>query len=290
MNRLPRVVRRRPWQIAIVAAVMLGIAAPAAGASSEIEYTWTFESGEVAIQPAGNGELVGIVVKPTRFASCTHEAGEAMWTDLAPQPDGSYFGLHQWFANESCAREPTRGLTAWRVLHKPDGSKYLLVCFSEPGSISQPTIAPNGTQAGATYGCVESEPTAPLPVVSKGGGSGSARNGAEVITFAKTVILPKTALCVRRHSLKIELRDPQRDPLAEVAVKIKKRTVAVVRGVKRLKRGIVLRGLPSGSYTLEIVATTVLHQHLTGRRTYHSCGKGSKGTVRLRHPKSRRRH
>jgi hypothetical protein len=293
MSRILQAVRRKPWAIvAVVAAALLSVGAASAGAraeNSEIEYAWTFEHGEVGIKPAANGELVGIVLQPTQFAVCAHEAGEEMWTDLAPQPDGSYWGLHQWFANGSCARDPTLGPTAWRVMHKPDGSKYLLVCFSEPGSTSQPTIAPDGTDAGATNGCVESEPTAPLPVVSNGGGSGAGQNGAEVVSFSTIFALPKTTLCVRRHSLKIGLHDPRRDPLKEVVVKIKRRTVAVVRGVQRLKRGIVLENLPSGSFTLKIVATTVLHQHLTGRRTYHSCGKGSSSKTQLRHPKPRRR-
>lgn len=289
MNRPLRAMLRRSWPIAIALAMLLGIGAASAGAASEIEYAWTFEHGEVAIQPAANGELVGIVLQPTQFAVCAHKAGEEMWTDIAPQPDGSYWGLHQWFANGSCAHDPTRGLTAWRVMRKPDGSKYLLVCFSEPGSTSQPTIAPDGTPAGTALPCVESEPTAPPPVVSNGGKSGAGQSGGEVVRFSTTFALPKSALCLRQHSLKIKLHDPQRDPLAKVVVKIKRRTVAVVRGVQRLKRGIVLKNLPSGSFTLEFMATTVLHQHITGRRTYHSCGKGSSGNVQPRHPKPHRR-
>jgi hypothetical protein len=291
MNRLLRATLRRSWPIVIALAMLLGIGAASAGAASEIEQNaWTFEHGEVAFQPAANGELVGIVIQPTQFAVCTHEQGEEMWTDVALQSDGSYWGLHQWFANGSCAHDPTRGLTAWRVMHKPDGSKYLLVCFSEPGSTSQPAIAPDGTPSGTTLPCVESKPTAPPPVVSNGGGrSGAGQNGAEVISFSKTFSLPKTTVCVRLRSLKIKLRDPRRDPLKEVVVKIKRRTVAVVRGVQRLKRGIVLQNLPGGSFTLKIVATTILHQHITGSRTYHSCGKGSSGNVQPRHPKPRRR-
>ncbi len=283
MYRLPRVMRYRPWQIAIAVAVMLGIAAPAAGASSEIEHVWAFEGGEVAVQPAANGKLVGIVVKPTKFAECTHQAGEEMWTDITPQLDGSYWGLHQWFAAGSCLHDPVPGPTAWRVLHKPNGSKYLLVCFSAPGK-TQPTIAPDGSTANWTFGCKESAPTAPLPVVSNGH---SGNGGAGQVSFRGVVLLPRATQCVRRHSLKIRLRDPKRDPLKRVVVKIKKRTVADVRGVQRLRRGIVLKGLPNGVYTLKIVATTVLNQRLSGRRTYHSCGKGSSVKVPL-HRTSRR--
>ncbi len=288
MSRRFRVRRSRLRSIATIAialAALLSVGVASAGAATEIERVWSFNGGEVAIS-APEGKLVGIVVTPTKFAECVHRAGEAMWTGLTLQPNGSYWGLHQWLFQGSCEPNPERGPTAWRVLHKPDGSKYLLVCFSEPGSSSQPTIEPSGATAGSTFGCVESAPTALLPVVA---GNGSAQSGAEQISFRKTVILPRAAVCVRRHSLKLRLRDPKRDPLKEVAVRIGSKTVADVRGVARLKRGIVLKGLPSGTYTIKVVATTVLDQQLSGRRTYHSCGKSSSsGAVPLHHHKQRR--
>ena len=71
------------------------------------------------------------------------------------------------------------------------------------------------------------------------------------------------------------LRDPKYDPLTEVLVKINGKKVALVRGVKRIKKGITLKKLPSGTYKISVVATTVLKQHLSGSRTYKSCGTGS---------------
>ncbi len=285
MSRPFRALRPRPWPITIALALtaLLSVGAASAAATTEIERVWSFNGGEVAIS-SPNGKLVGIVVTPTKFSECAHKAGEEMWTEMALQPNGSYWGLHQWLFEKTCAPNPERGPTAWRVLQRPDGSKYLLVCFSEPGK-TQPTIEPDGAAAGWTFGCVESAPTALLPVLA-----GSGQSGAEQISFGKSVILPKAAVCVRRHSLKLKLRDPKRDPLKEVVVRIGARKVVDVRGVARLKQGIVLKGLPSGTYTIKVVATTVLDQKLSGHRTYHSCGKSSsQGTVLLRHPKRRQR-
>jgi hypothetical protein len=282
MNRLLRAMPRRLWPIVIALAMYLGLGAVPAGAASEIEGVWSFNGGEVAIHSPVNGQFAGVVVSPTKFAVCTHPAGEVMWTDMTPQPDGSYWGFHQWLFETSCEPNPHPGPTAWRVLQKPDGSKDLFVCFSEPEK-TQPTIAPSGSYANATFGCEESAPTAPLPVVSRGGSSG--QNGAEVITFHKTVILPKAAACVKQHSLKIKLHDPKYDPLKEVVVRVRGRKVADVRGVARLKRGVVLKRLPTGSYTIKIAAITVLDQKLSGRRTYHSCGKRP-GSITL-HPLGR---
>lgn len=287
MNRLLGAMLRRPWPTVVALAMFLGLGAAPAGAASEVEGIWSFNGGQVAIHPTSNGQFAGVVVTPTKFDVCTHEAGEAMWTGMTLQPDGSYWGAHQWLFETTCAPNPEPGPTAWRVLQKPDKSKYLLVCFSEPGK-TQPTIAPVGATAGTTFGCAESAPTAPLPVVSNGGGSG--RSGAERLTFRKAVVLPKAAVCIKRRSLRIALRDPKYDPLKEVVVRIRGRKVADIRGVARLKRGIVLRRLPTGSYTLKIMVVTVLDQRLYGHRTYHSCGKGSTVKVRLHRPKRTRRH
>jgi len=48
----------------------------------------------------------------------------------------------------------------------------------------------------------------------------------------------------------------QADPLTEVLVKINGKQVALIKGVKRSKKGITLTKLPSGTYKISIVATT----------------------------------
>jgi hypothetical protein len=68
-------------------------------------------------------------------------------------------------------------------------------------------------------------------------------------------------------SLKIVLRDPKYDPLKQVVVKINGKQVALLKGVKRLKKGITLTKLPTGTYKISILATTVLRQRLSGSQT-----------------------
>ena len=107
------------------------------------------------------------------------------------------------------------GLTAWRVLVNGAGARFVRVCFSDPGSKSQPTIAPDGSSAAATFagfshGCTDSALIAPLPIVSSNEGSG---NGPGQITFSNAVVLPNAKACVRQRSLKITLHHPKYDPL-----------------------------------------------------------------------------
>ena len=77
--------------------------------------------------------------------------------------------------------------------------------------------------------------------------------------------------------------------LTEVVVKINGKKVAVVKGVKRLKKGITLTKLPTGTYKISILATTVLKQRLSGSQTYKSCTAGS-GKIGLKGGKKHHHH
>jgi hypothetical protein len=255
-----------------VAITLSAICAAPARAASEIEGIWSFNGGEVAIHAVAGGKFEGVVVSPTKFAECTHQAGEHMWTEIAQQPDGSYFGFHRWLFSGGCQPNPEPGPTAWRVLRTAAGSRLLEVCFSEPGK-GQPTIAASGAGANASFGCVKSSPTAALPVIVSSE-SEAGEGSAERISFANTILLPGAHQCVRQGTLTIKIRDPKHDPLKEVTIWIGKHKVADVRGVKALEQRIVLRHLPHGSYTLKIAATTVLDQKLTGKRRYRACRRG----------------
>lgn len=262
--------------LALVGCLTLG-GSVAAAATNPIEGVWSFGGGSVAIQPGPGGTFEGIVVSPTTFAKCVHPAEQVMWSEMRAQADGSFWGKHQWYGN-NCELDPHLGLTAWRVLQSANGERTLKVCFSLPESESQPTIDASGKEANDTYGCSESAPLAPLPV-TEGTGSGSG-GGSGQITFASTVVLPNAKACVSQSSLKLKLRNPKYDPLKEVVVRINGKKVADVRGVKHLKKGVVLGKLPSGTYKVSVLATTVLNQHLSGSSTYHSCTKGS-GKINL---------
>jgi hypothetical protein len=265
---------------------------------------WSFSGGAVGIQALSDGTFQGTVVTPTRFAECVHPAGQVMWTNMQPQTDGSFWGLHQWYyEGGKCEEESVLGHTAWRVLETSAGARVLKVCFNSPGGETQPTIVADGKEANVTYGCVESSPLAPLPKVSEeegsgqggignggsGGGSGGSGLGSGLITFSDTVLLPNATACISQSSLKIKLHDPKYDPLTEVLVKINGKQVALVKGVKRLKKGITLTKLPSGTYKISILATTVLKQRLSGSQTYKSCTAGS-GLIGLKGGKKHHHH
>ncbi len=272
MNIWPRS-RRRPTSMVLVTATvaLLAVGAPSAGAASSIEGVWSFGGGQVAVKPASGGAFAGIVVVATKFAECVHPVGQEMWTDVREQPDGSYWGLHQWYFEGTCTPNPKLGPTAWRVIEEPDGSRYLRVCFSDPGT-SQPTIAPNGGDAGATYGCIDSTLTAPLPpttsvATTPGASSGSSSSVASFIVSQ----LPSAKRCLSARRFQIHLAEPRYDPFKAVRVTLRGRRVRTERRGDYVVATINLAGLPPGAFALEISATTVLGVHLSGSRRYHTC-------------------
>ena len=105
---------------------------------------------------------------------------------MTEQPDGSYWGLHQWYT-ANCVEDPVPGPTAWRVVEQPNHSRYMRVCFSHPGT-SQPTIAANGAPKSAseyaahnvTFGCYSSALIASLPRSPKEAGTKGSKEHADV--------------------------------------------------------------------------------------------------------------
>lgn len=259
----PGVTRASLGMVALIVAMLMAGAA-SARADSPVEGVWSFNGGKVAIQAEGEA-LVGIVVAPTKFSQCTHPTGERMWTEMRRRPDGSYWGLHQWFfATGECIANPTLGPTAWRVMQAPEGERFLRACFSEPGSASQPTIAPDGATAGATFGCVDSALVASLTAVSSA-------------QFGRYVALPSNRTCISRSKLRIRIRVPKNDPLKKIAVTLNGGQVHRRAKLRKRDKTVIaildLRGLPAGPFTVKVRLTTVLGEHLAGGRTYVRCAK-----------------
>jgi hypothetical protein len=258
---------RRRWRsilpillaLATVAALALG--ASSALANSSIEGIWSFGGGEIAIKAVGN-DFEGVVTAQTTFAECPHPVGQPIWTGIAQQPDGSYWGLHFWYFEKSgCTENPSRGPTAWRVVEEADGAKYLRVCLSTPGT-TQPTISAIGAEANWTYGCYSSKLIAPLP---KGGQAG----------FINT-LKPGATKCVSGRRFEIHLAEPLNDPFKSVRITLRGKRIKTVHRGAYVDANVDLKGLPLGAFTIKVSASTVLGVKLAGSRTYHTCSQKPK--------------
>lgn len=234
--------------------------ASTAAAEQPIEGVWSFGGGAVAVKQGDDGVLRGTVVQQTTFAVCPHPVGQVMWTDMNERPNGSYWGRHQWYRGADCELDPRPGLAAWRVVQTAKGTKALIVCLSEPGERKQPKIAADGSVAEATYGCLESDPLAPVE------GPGNKVGFDDLVTLPA----PSPAGSCRR-SLTILPRKLKYDPLARLVVKFDGVKVADVKGSKRLRKRVVLNALPEGRFKVQVIAITVLGERRTHSRVYRGC-------------------
>jgi hypothetical protein len=249
--------------LACALASVLGTGVGSAFAATPIEGIWSFNGGEVGIQVQPNGTFVGTVVAPTKFSQCFHPTGEQVWTQMDLQPDGSYWGLHQWyFETEACIANPTLGLTAWRVLAGEDGQRFLRVCFSEPGSSSQPEISPTGAETGATFGCVDSMRVSALPELTPE-------------ELSQYLTLPSNGSCFSHAKLRVRAQDPPNDPLEKVVVRLHSGSLHRPAQLKRRAHSVTatlsLRGLPQPRFVVRVRLKTVLGEELSRRRVYRRC-------------------
>jgi hypothetical protein len=255
----------------LIAALFTFVPAAPAYAQADIEAVWSFSGGQVAVQAQGDGTFLGTVIRETTLANCPHPVGEQMWVNVRPQPDGSYWGGHQWFRDADCSAIPERGNTAFRVLTRPDGSRFLRVCFSRHDTPAvQPKIAPDGSSTDVNSPpCRDSDLISPLPA------------GTPRIDTIATLPRQGRRGCMSRRSFRIRLKEPRGDALESARVYVNGRRVAVRKG-ERLTAPVNLRGLPRGRYTVRIVAKTVLGRTIRGSRRYRTCTParvGSNGPV-----------
>lgn len=256
--------RYRSLLLPIAILLALGVGTASAGATAGIEGVWSFNGGQIGVQRLSNGTYAGTVVAETQFSECVHPVGQQIWTGMTEQPDGSYWGLHQWYS-ANCQENPVPGPTAWRILEEANGSHYVRVCFSHPGT-SQPTIAADGAPKEAseyaayhvTYGCDSSALIAPLP--GKKGASGS-----------EGLTLPSAKQCLKIRRFKIRLKNPKYDPFKKVTITLNGHKIGTSRKGNYVVATISLKGLRKGAFTIKVRATTVLGHHLSARRTYHTC-------------------
>lgn len=238
----------------------------AAQAADPIEGTWSFNGGEITLLAQPDGSFRGTVVKATTFDTCPHAVGEYIWTDVRQQPDGQYWGGHQWL-NSDCS-PASIGRNAWRLLQNEQGETFLRVCFASQSSGLQPKIAPDGTAtdtAASGEPCVDSTLLAPPPAAPP--------------SFRETVVLPKPGArkCLSKRSFRIRLKEPKGDALNSASVFVRGKRVRTVKR-DRISAPITLTGLPKGRYTVKITAKTVLGRTISGSRKYRTCTKKRRGS------------
>ena len=107
---------------------------------------------------------------------------------------------------------------------------------------------------------VETTPETPAPVPAPAPAAGA------VLPF--TISVPKA--CTSLRDIRIHIQNVKQFGIVSAVISIDGHSTRTVRG-KKLTTAIDLRGLPKGTFTIEIKARTRSGHTLTGKRVYHTC-------------------
>jgi hypothetical protein len=253
----PRSTRRTAITPALLAAAIVALAAPSYAAAAEpIEGSWFFDGGEILVEPTDDGSFRGTVVRPTRLATCTHPAGERIWSLAGTGTH--YTGTHQWFRTSTCTPNPG-GQSTWDVSPLQGEQQTVRLCTRDPDAGGPPALNPDGSPADSRTHCL---------VLDR------ARPAFAPPTFRGVVVTPpartRRGCGAHRRRIAVRLRNPKQDPLASVVVRVNGRTVRVLRGAA-VRGRIVLRGLPLRRSRVTFVVRTASGRTLRGTRTFRAC-------------------
>ncbi|HEX8105592.1 MAG TPA: CocE/NonD family hydrolase C-terminal non-catalytic domain-containing protein, partial [Solirubrobacteraceae bacterium] len=95
--------------------------------------------------------------------------------------------------------------------------------------------------------------------------------------------LPSARSCRSKRRFRIRLRRLRHDRIRSARVTVNGKRVKVVRGKRRLRAPVDLRGLPKGTYRVMVTLRTARGRTLRSVRTYHTCVPGKKKHRRKHH-------
>lgn len=124
------------WALAIAGLVAVGVSLPAALPAAQagkavdpIVGYWNFSGGVIRVS-GGPTSFSGVVVKETRFSSCTHPVGEPIWK--MKKQGSSYVGTHAWFDSDTCVPGSAGlGPSTWTIAES-EGQLVLHQCTTSP--------------------------------------------------------------------------------------------------------------------------------------------------------------
>jgi hypothetical protein len=239
-------------------AVVLALGAPAVASSADVEGVWSFNGGQIAVKAQPDGTFAGWVIRETHFDQCPHHVGENVWAGMTAQPDGSYWGKHQWFNVATCTAIE-RGNTAYRILTNANQAQFMRVCFSPPEHPeSQPMIAPDGTSTDVLRECVDSDLIAPLPTRKP--------------TISMVSTLPAAKRSCRSARLRLRLRQPPGDALRSVRITVNGHRAKSLNATNAIGTQ-TLTHVPRRRVKVRVSARTILGRTITGQRTYRACSR-----------------
>ncbi len=140
-----------------------------------------------------------------------------------------------------------------------DGAAYVVSAPDEGTTIACSVVARNagGDSAASTSAGL----AVPKPVVAA---------GPTTVAITQIATLPSPKACISRRRFPIRLRGVKANRIVRAKIKLNGKQVRNLTG-RALGLPIDLRGLPRGTFTVEIATTNSAGRILVGKRTYRTC-------------------
>ena len=103
----------------------------------------------------------------------------------------------------------------------------------------------------------------------------------KTVGITRLATVPSNKKCLSRRSFKIKLRNVKAGKIVSAQVKLRGKVVRTLKG-KTLSVSVNLKGLPKGTFTLEIVTTDSSGSRLSGKRRYKTCAVKKKAKAKTK--------
>lgn len=253
--------------------------------------------GSVTIGNAGTVPSA-LFLQASTESETTSSGGGRMWTRLLvaiadvtdPQnPTGIYNGPIQ-----SLGQLNVGGLQAGQerdfrfVATLPDGDSVTDNSFQGAGVSALFTWTATGDEiVTPTPTPVTPTPVTPAPAPTPAPLSDVRNENASQPSADALLRLPSSRRCVSARKFVIHLRKKKGTTIRSAVVYVNGKTKVKVKGKKKLRAAINLKGLPPGTVKVKIVLTTSKGQKLTSTRTYKTCKPKSKTAAQKKRAKAK---
>jgi hypothetical protein len=226
------------------------------GRAGEIARFFNAGGGIVALAGANHGGALGSDNSYYRFVPLPL-GGAPVSPPFTLTDVGRAIGLTD---DPSSVKSPINCCATHNSFSLPPAGSALRVAETDSKSLAETLVAEGSISGGG--------------IVTKPPAGGGAPAGTLPTPFGRTgaIGIPSSKRCLSRRSFRIHIRERNGVRYTEAIVFVNRKRVGVIKR-RRFSAGVNLRGLPFGTFRVQITVIATDGRIINGKRTYHTCRK-----------------
>jgi hypothetical protein len=232
-----------------------------------------------SVRIGNSGTVTGALMLQASSQGSTSPAGGSMWSRLqiaiadttdAQHPIGLYNGPLESLAQISVGALPAGQQHEFRfIVTLPNGAPVIDNAYQGAGSSILFTWTATGEEP--VTPTPTATPAAPSPTPAPTPQQDVRDDNANSASADSLLRLPSSKRCLSARKFTIHLVKKKGTTIKSAVVYVNGKTKVKVKGKKKLRAAINLRGLPAGKVKVKIVLTTTKSKKLVSTRTYKTC-------------------